>query len=99
MTVGATTSGPDRARSRNCLINFVQYYNLSKTSGKQPQQRRPAMHTVKRFARFDAAVLVLLAAGAVAGEPKTSAAKPSVADVVKQSEPSDWRTLDPENTL
>jgi cyclophilin family peptidyl-prolyl cis-trans isomerase len=47
----------------------------------------------------DGAVLALLATGAWAADMKTPPPKPSVADVVKASKPTDWRTLDPENTL
>jgi peptidylprolyl isomerase len=61
------------------------------------------MHTlrvIKRWAVLDAAVLALLAANAWAHDtPKTPAAKPSVSDVVKASKASDWRALDPDNTL
>lgn len=42
--------------------------------------------------------LALLAATAVA-EAKDAPPKPSVGDVVKASKPSDWRPLDPDNTL
>ena len=42
------------------------------------------------------AALVLAALGAQAAE---LAAKPTLSDVVKASKPSDWRPLDPENTL
>lgn len=36
---------------------------------------------------------------AQAGEAKPVAAKPTVSDIVKASQPSDWRALDPNNTL
>lgn len=43
------------------------------------------------------ALAALLAGGAAfAADPPS---KPSVADVIKRSQPSDWRPLDPENTL
>ncbi len=47
-----------------------------------------------------AALIGVLAAGqASAGADKPLPVKPSVADVVKASRASDWRPLDPENTL
>jgi cyclophilin family peptidyl-prolyl cis-trans isomerase len=48
---------------------------------------------------LDAALLALLATGAVAAETKPLPPKPSVADVVKASKPAEWRTVDPDNTL
>jgi peptidylprolyl isomerase len=46
------------------------------------------------------AVLTLaVAAGAQAAAMKPLPPKPSVADIVKESKASDWRALDPENTL
>jgi cyclophilin family peptidyl-prolyl cis-trans isomerase len=63
--------------------------------------RRQAMQAIKRWDKG------ALLAGAVAlgwlalpaGAAEALAAKPSVADVIKASRPSDWRPLDPENTL
>jgi peptidylprolyl isomerase len=45
------------------------------------------------------ALAALAHPAAHAAESKPLAAKPSVADVIKASKPSDWRALDPENTL
>jgi cyclophilin family peptidyl-prolyl cis-trans isomerase len=44
-------------------------------------------------------LLALLAANAWAADSKTPAPKPSVSDVVKASKPTDWRPIDPDNTL
>lgn len=53
--------------------------------------------------RLAVAALALLAAGAAsaaaAKAEKELPPKPSLADVLKTSQPSDWRALDPENTL
>jgi peptidylprolyl isomerase len=63
------------------------------------------MHAFKATSKrtlVGAAVMALLASGAAgAAEPKDAAnpPKPTVADVVKYSKPSDWRALDPDNTL
>jgi len=48
-----------------------------------------------------AAVIALLAAGAsgAAEKDNTPPPKTTVADVIKYSKPSDWRALDPDNTL
>jgi cyclophilin family peptidyl-prolyl cis-trans isomerase len=43
--------------------------------------------------------LALLAAGATMAVAGELPPKPSVADIIKNSKPTDWRTLDPENTL
>ncbi|MFL6675581.1 MAG: peptidylprolyl isomerase [Massilia sp.] len=58
-----------------------------------------AFKVIKRWAVLEAAVIAALAVNAMAADDKTPAAKPSVSDVVKGSSPSDWRALDPENTL
>ncbi|TFW28768.1 peptidylprolyl isomerase [Massilia horti] len=57
-----------------------------------------AFKAIGRKAVLKSAALALLAANAYAAD-KTPPAKPSVSDVVKASKPSDWRPLDPENTL
>jgi len=52
--------------------------------------------------RLAGAALALLAAtvqAAPAAQEKELAPKPSLADVLKASKPSDWRALDPENTM
>lgn len=46
-----------------------------------------------------AVVTILVVSGVQAAALKPLAPKPSVADVVKESKASDWRPLDPENTL
>ncbi len=51
---------------------------------------------IKRGGFAGAAALALAAGAAVAKETKEL---PTVADIVKESKPSDWRALDPENTL
>lgn len=62
------------------------------------------MHVPKQWrhaaALGAAAVMGSLAAGAAAAaEAKPLPIKPSVSDIVKASKASDWRALDPENTL
>jgi peptidylprolyl isomerase len=52
---------------------------------------------VKQLALASAAVLV--SCSLAAAEAKDPPAKPSVSDVLKSSRPSDWRPLDPDNTL
>jgi cyclophilin family peptidyl-prolyl cis-trans isomerase len=55
-----------------------------------------------RTLRLATATLALLALGAQAASEalaKTPPPKPTLADVIKGSKPSDWRALDPENTL
>jgi cyclophilin family peptidyl-prolyl cis-trans isomerase len=46
-----------------------------------------------------AAGMVLVSMGAMAADMKDPPPKPSVSDVLKTSKPSDWRPLDPDNTL
>jgi cyclophilin family peptidyl-prolyl cis-trans isomerase len=62
-----------------------------------------AFHVINKGAILGAAALALLAPrGASAGaaaDAKSPRAKPTVSDVIKASKPSDWRPLDPENTL
>jgi cyclophilin family peptidyl-prolyl cis-trans isomerase len=58
-----------------------------------------ALKGFKRCVVLDGVLLALLATGAVAAEPKPLPPKPSVADVVKASKPTDWRPIDPDNTL
>jgi cyclophilin family peptidyl-prolyl cis-trans isomerase len=58
-----------------------------------------AFTVIKRWAVLEAAVMAALAANATAADDKAPPAKPSVSDVVKGSTPSDWRVLDPDNTL
>jgi cyclophilin family peptidyl-prolyl cis-trans isomerase len=54
---------------------------------------------VNQLAMATAAAALLACNLAAAAEPKDPPPKPSVSDVVKMSKPSDWRPLDPENTL
>jgi cyclophilin family peptidyl-prolyl cis-trans isomerase len=54
---------------------------------------------VNQLAMATAAAALLACNLAAAAEAKDPPSKPSVSDVVKMSKPSDWRPLDPENTL
>ena len=55
------------------------------------------MRTLKGMTMAGAALALL--AGSAASQAKDPPPKPTVADVLKASEPSDWRALDPDNTL
>jgi peptidylprolyl isomerase len=58
------------------------------------------MRTLKPHSHAVAAALALLAwASAASADAKDPPAKPSVSDVIKSAKPSDWRALDPDNTL
>lgn len=48
---------------------------------------------------FLAAVLLAVFAGAVAPPARAQAPAPSLAEILEQSPPADWRALDPENTI
>jgi cyclophilin family peptidyl-prolyl cis-trans isomerase len=58
------------------------------------------MRTLKLTNRaMAAAMMALLAGSAWAADTRELPPKPSVADVLRMSRPSDWRPLDPDNTL
>ncbi|WP_296944331.1 peptidylprolyl isomerase [uncultured Massilia sp.] len=56
-----------------------------------------AIRTIHRTLLLGACVL--LAGGAGAADKKELPPRPSVADILKTSKPTDWRALDPDNTL
>ncbi|MGZ8290245.1 MAG: hypothetical protein ACXWU7_13745, partial [Telluria sp.] len=60
-----------------------------------------AIYVMNKKALIGGAVALAALAGpaAHAAESKPLAAKPTVADIIKSSKASDWRALDPENTL
>ena len=57
------------------------------------------MHAFPTLSAAAALTLAALSAPLAAAHGAELAAKPSLADVVKASAPSDWRPLDPDNTL